>query len=158
MMKRKVFLVLLLSLLLTGCGQEKSKGDDLTKPSEESRVEQTKESTTVSESSNAEDATNETSSENASVAEEAELINGMQIWRECPVKITLKRADVKYGTVVHETYYSETTGGDRGVNILLPAEYDESKEYPTLYLLHGIFGNEYSFTSDSSNKISEVWS
>jgi enterochelin esterase-like enzyme len=45
---------------------------------------------------------------------------------------------------------------ERGYSILLPADYSTDKKYPVLYLLHGIFGNEYSFSQDSSNKIKEI--
>jgi enterochelin esterase-like enzyme len=38
-------------------------------------------------------------------------------------------------------YYSETTGQTRKANVILPAGYDESKEYPVLYLLHGLGGD-----------------
>ena len=74
----------------------------------------------------------------------------------CPEEISQKRPDVTYGTVVHKTYASKTTGLDRGVNILLPPNYDETKKYPVLYLLHGIFGNEYSLIQDASCKIPEI--
>jgi enterochelin esterase-like enzyme len=78
------------------------------------------------------------------------------ITEACPEAICEKRSDVTYGTVVHETYDSKTTGLTRGVNIVLPPNYDESKKYPVMYLLHGIFGDEYSFINDSSNKITEI--
>lgn len=52
-----------------------------------------------------------------------------------------KREDVTYGTLETITYDSKTTGTTRKANIILPAGYDESKEYPVLYLLHGIGGD-----------------
>jgi enterochelin esterase-like enzyme len=45
---------------------------------------------------------------------------------------------------------------ERGYSVLLPADYNESKKYPVLYLLHGIFGDEYSFSNDKNNKIKEI--
>ena len=83
-------------------------------------------------------------------------MNGITIMKECPASVYEKREDVAYGTVIHQTYHSETTGLDRGVNILLPANYDESKEYPTVYLLHGIFGDEYTFVNDENIHIVEI--
>lgn len=80
----------------------------------------------------------------------------IQITEECPEAVCEKKADVAYGTVVHKTYESKTTGLTRGVNIVLPPNYDESKKYPVLYLLHGIFGNEYSLINDNNNKIVEI--
>lgn len=74
----------------------------------------------------------------------------------CPTKISLKRGNVSYGEVSHFTYESETTRCTRGANILLPADYDESKEYPVLYFLHGIFGDENSMVKDGNNKIPEI--
>lgn len=74
---------------------------------------------------------------------------------DCPTDVIVKKADVAYGKIVHKTYDSKTTGLPRGVNIILPPNYDESKKYPVLYLLHGIFGNEHSM-ADGNNKIIEI--
>ncbi len=78
------------------------------------------------------------------------------IEERCPEKYEAKREDVAYGEFSHDTYYSETCGMERGYSILLPADYSEDKKYPVLYLLHGIFGDEYSFANDKSNKIIEI--
>lgn len=86
-----------------------------------------------------------------------DIMAEMEIMEECPLEVYDTRAGADYGKVVHHTYHSETTGRDRGVNVLLPAGYDESKKYPVLYLLHGIFGDEYSFTNDSSMKLPELF-
>ncbi|MDE7298620.1 MAG: esterase family protein [Lachnospiraceae bacterium] len=74
----------------------------------------------------------------------------------CPDEVSKKRADTAYGTVIHKTYASKTTGLDRGVSILLPPNYSDEKTYPVLYLLHGIFGNEYTLIQDASCKIPEI--
>lgn len=74
----------------------------------------------------------------------------------CPLVVSAPRSDVTYGTVTHFTYESKTIGCERGANILLPADYDESKEYPVLYFLHGIFGDEYSMLGDGSSNIKEI--
>lgn len=84
------------------------------------------------------------------------LIINDEIDVKCPASVTTTRKDVKYGAFTHGTYYSETCGMDRGYCILLPADYSTEKKYPVLYLLHGIFGNEYSFSQDASNKIKEI--
>ncbi|MGI5990563.1 MAG: alpha/beta hydrolase [Lachnospiraceae bacterium] len=48
---------------------------------------------------------------------------------------------VEYGEYITDlTYYSETAGMEKTFNIVLPAGYDESVEYPVLYLLHGYGG------------------
>lgn len=40
------------------------------------------------------------------------------------------------------TYYSSTVERDSRVNVLLPPDYSEEKEYPVLYILHGFYDNE----------------
>lgn len=87
--------------------------------------------------------------------EDEDIMSKMEISQTCPTEITEKRDSVTYGTIEHKTYHSETTGLDRGVNILLPGNYDDEKKYPVLYLLHGIFGDENSMT-DPNNKIVEM--
>lgn len=74
----------------------------------------------------------------------------------CPSMYSLRRPEVNYGKVEHFTYFSETTNCDRQANILLPADYDASVQYPVLYFLHGIFGDENSMVGDSNNKINEI--
>ena len=79
----------------------------------------------------------------------------VEIIEDCPANVMVKKTDVAYGTVVHNTYESKTTGLTRGVNIILPPNYDESKKYPVVYLLHGIFGNEHSML-DGNSKLIEI--
>lgn len=74
----------------------------------------------------------------------------------CPSILTVNREGVDYGEFMHATYYSTTCGMERGYSILLPAGYDDTEKYPVLYLLHGIFGDEYSFSSDPNNRIKEI--
>ena len=54
----------------------------------------------------------------------------------------MEKSGVKYGTIKKETYFSKKANKNKNYNILLPADYDESKQYPVLYLLHGFFENE----------------
>lgn len=83
-------------------------------------------------------------------------MNGMEIMKECPANIYETRTNTTYGTITHQTYHSETTGLDRGVNVLLPADYDKARKYPVLYLLHGIFGDEYSLSGDANIRLAEI--
>ncbi len=53
-----------------------------------------------------------------------------------------EKAGVKYGTIKKENYYSKKANKNKPYNILLPADYDPSKKYPVLYVLHGFFENE----------------
>jgi enterochelin esterase-like enzyme len=91
-----------------------------------------------------------------SLQETEEVVNGISIMEVCPEMICENRDSVNYGNVIYETYDSSTTGCERGVNILLPADYDESVQYPVLYVLHGIFGDEYTLIRDENNKIPEI--
>ena len=84
----------------------------------------------------------------------AQYMKNISITTDCPSSVSNKKSGVTYGTMVHKTYYSKTTGLNRGVNILLPANYNTNNKYPVLYLLHGILGNEYSLTGDV--KITEI--
>ncbi len=74
----------------------------------------------------------------------------------CPEELTRRVEGREYGTVEHITYPSETTGLERGANVLLPAGYDPKKQYPVLYFQHGIFGDEYTLLNDGNNAIPEI--
>lgn len=84
------------------------------------------------------------------------MMNGIIIEPECPESAMKRRENVVYPEVVHETYFSTTTGLDRGCNVVLPPNYDASKKYPVLYLLHGIFGDEYVHLRDGERKLLEL--
>lgn len=51
---------------------------------------------------------------------------------------TKRQQGVPLGTIEEMIYPSEVVGGDREAYVYLPPEYDSSKKYPVLYLLHGI--------------------
>lgn len=86
----------------------------------------------------------------------AEAVSDDAVEEQCPAAIANARTDVTYGEYTHDTYYSKTCGMERGYSILLPADYSEDKKYPVLYLLHGIFGDEFSFTNEPGNRIKEI--
>ena len=48
--------------------------------------------------------------------------------------------------IMKMTYYSSVAGGDKHANVVLPPDYDESKRYPVLYLLHGLKCDETAWT------------
>ena len=81
----------------------------------------------------------------------------MDIIKNCPESVSEEREGVEYPVAIHKVYHSTTTGLDRGVNILLPVGYSEEKQYPVLYLLHGIFGDEYSFINDLECRIPQIF-
>lgn len=53
-----------------------------------------------------------------------------------------EKASVQYGTVKSGSYYSTTCKRNKPYNILLPANYSESKQYPVLYVMHGYYENQ----------------
>ena len=53
-----------------------------------------------------------------------------------------KREGVQYAEFQKHTYFSSTAGRDTNVNVLLPPDYSDDKEYPVLYILHGFYDNE----------------
>ena len=70
-----------------------------------------------------------------------------------PVPDYNRRQDgVAYAVPKTVTYYSSTCGMDRKCNVYLPADYDQSKSYPLLLLLHGIGGDH----SEWSHGVPEV--
>ncbi len=87
---------------------------------------------------------------------DTEFVLNDEIEERCPAVFEAKRAGVTYGEFTHGVYYSETCRMERGYSILLPADYSEEMKYPVLYLLHGIFGDEFSFSNDGNNRIKEI--
>ncbi|MBQ8623065.1 MAG: esterase family protein [Oscillospiraceae bacterium] len=69
----------------------------------------------------------------------------------CPSVYQVQKLDVTYGEMIKTKYYSTTCEKDRNVIVLLPADYDEKKEYPVMYVLHGIFGDETSMIGDGNS-------
>lgn len=60
-----------------------------------------------------------------------------------PEYFSERHDDVDYGTIEADVeYYSEIAGDHKYCNVLLPAGYDETQEYPVLYMFHG-FGGRY---------------
>lgn len=86
---------------------------------------------------------------------ETEDMEGKGVEIFCPEEYTKWRADRDYGELVKTTYYSTVCEKDRPVNILLPAGYDENREYPVLYVLHGIFCDQNTMVGEerSGNRV-----
>ena len=66
---------------------------------------------------------------------------------------TEKQIGYKYRAPITITYPSDITGTDRHAMIFLPADYDENKEYPVLYLLHGLDGSHRTWRNKSADII-----
>jgi enterochelin esterase-like enzyme len=59
-----------------------------------------------------------------------------------PAGIDEPRDDVPHGTLEMISYDSKSVGTTRRMNVYTPPGYSDEKEYPVLYLLHGIGGDE----------------
>lgn len=67
----------------------------------------------------------------------------METYDSVPEYLSERHDDVDYGTLDADVeYYSETAGDFKYCNVLLPPGYDESQQYPVLYMYHG-FGGRY---------------
>ena len=65
----------------------------------------------------------------------------MESFDTVPAEFQEWHDDIDYGTVETDVeYYSNTAGDYKYCNVLLPAGYDESQEYPALYMFHGFGG------------------
>ena len=62
-----------------------------------------------------------------------------------PAGFDIYREDVVHGTLDTITYNSKTVGAERKAVVYLPPGYTTDKEYPVLYLLHGIGGDEFEW-------------
>lgn len=154
------------ALTLTGCGSKSAKSVN---QQEENRSENTENMDTEDEemTENKEQTVEELPNQDLTMEETGETQpelkpeelptdeNGVVV--DCPKDVYTKRTGMEYGTVEHITYHSETTGSDRGANVLLPAGYSAEKKYPVLYFQHGIFGDEYSMTNDNNNHVKEIF-
>lgn len=70
--------------------------------------------------------------------------------QEKPDAKVLKKVDnIQYPKFQEYTYMSTTAGRETPVNILLPLNYSEDKEYPVLYILHGYWDNEKWMARDA---------
>lgn len=73
-----------------------------------------------------------------------EYMKKMNLADDCPKEVNERKSNVTYRSFIKKQYYSTTTKSDRPVNIILPPNYTSEKQYPVMYFLHGIFGNEDS--------------
>ncbi len=111
------------AMLLSACGAE----EDMPETENENAIE--------TEAQTAE--TDETKEEENYMDKVKDLIVEL-----APDDIYKARDGVEYPKFEKHTYYSSTAERDTNVNVLLPLNYDESKEYPVLYILHGYWDTE----------------
>ncbi len=152
-MKKKSLCVLLALVCAASCAcGANAQGESTmeTKNIDESNIEVTESSEDLSSFATG------IKTEDEEKTEDTAFVLNDEIDERCPVTYEATRGNVSYGEFTHGTYYSDTCSMERGYSILLPADYSKDKKYPVLYLLHGIFGDEYSFSQDKSNKIKEI--
>ena len=70
-----------------------------------------------------------------------------------PADFAANKSDLGYGEMIEIVYNSKTTGTDRKANVLLPAGYSAEKQYPVLYLLHGIGGDHNEWIGGGADKV-----
>lgn len=65
-----------------------------------------------------------------------------QIYEDPPASIVERREGIAHGKLEMIQYESKTVGTTRKMNVYTPPGYSAEKQYPVLYLLHGIGGDE----------------
>lgn len=70
---------------------------------------------------------------------------------KAPAGYLYKKADMEYGEIITTKYYSTTCGREKNVIIALPESYTEEKEYPVMYVLHGVGGSEKDMIGNGSS-------
>lgn len=122
---------LILASLLTGCAGQ-------TAEPTQSTTSSTTQATTVTEPTSA------TVVETEEPIQEEPYMNQFEdsITELIPDGAEDQREDIVYPDFQRYTYYSSAAERDTSVNVLLPPDYSEDKEYPVLYILHGFYDNE----------------
>jgi|GEM_PF-575674 len=160
---KKIALIMATALcacILASCGSKEASSDQVVEESAETSLD---EESTLSESDNPDtdsdesklqdketedgDATETAESENkepTDTTDEKETSSMTQdkIVELPPSGYDKKRPGVTYPEFKTYTYYSNTAERDTNMNVLLPVDYSEDKEYPVLYILHGFFDDE----------------
>ncbi|MBQ8349253.1 MAG: carbohydrate binding domain-containing protein [Ruminococcus sp.] len=70
-----------------------------------------------------------------------------------PAEERNEKPGVQYGTVSKQSYWSTTCNRQKNFNILLPANYNENKQYPVLYAMHGYWQNEDTLIDESDESM-----
>lgn len=143
-MKHKLVKLLMLGniLIMVGCGAKEQTIQEQDNPVPETQMISTEqediENENIELSTTMQESTEEISEEQKETEQEE---NTQEAQYAVPDGYNVKKENVMYGTLETIEYDSKTTGTKRKANIILPAEYDTNKEYPVLYLLHGIGGD-----------------
>jgi enterochelin esterase-like enzyme len=71
--------------------------------------------------------------------------------KQMPANFDVARTGIAHGTIETITYRSSVTGNDRKATVYLPPHYYNTNRYSTLYLLHGIGGDEKEWLNDGGH-------
>ncbi|MDE6031629.1 MAG: hypothetical protein K2G32_08420 [Oscillospiraceae bacterium] len=127
----KIALAIMLAVCLSGCQSEVTSSGE---PSHDNIVSE-ESAETSSEQSAAETI--------AAEPEETYMEKCSELLEEMPPEEILEKRDgIVYPKFEKYTYYSQTAERDTPVNVLLPTDYSEDKEYPVLYILHGYYDSQ----------------
>ncbi len=154
--RTKMISVLLLSaVLLSSCGSATTAAtaQENTESSTEAASVQDAETPDTDSVVNEEN-TADANASDTSAAETQSLsgIYAMPTYDTVPEEFLEWHDDVDYGTIDENVEYYSTTAGDiKYCNVLLPAGYDESQEYPVFYMIHGWGGAYDSHVYDGSS-------
>ena len=144
-----VIAVAVMASVFSGCSQdsESTVSTSITTVSDASQTEVTAMPEYIAEytlsNENADEITQNAASEIESEQEEISMQQYEKIMAELPPEGIFDLQDgVIYPDFQKYTYYSQTAERESRVNVLLPPDYSEDKEYPVLYVLHGYYDNE----------------
>ena len=178
--KRTISILLFCAVLLSSCGaassaapaQESAAQEVAEAPAQENKAQfaaeisaqenaeqdaaessaQENETQDTIEVSTQENAASVTSAAAAAADEGLRDLYAMETYDTVPEELLEWHDDVDYGTIDEDVeYYSATAGDNKYCNVLLPAGYDESQEYPVLYMIHGWGGSYDSHVYDGSD-------
>ena len=139
MKKFKIIMALTLAICLSGC-QDGTEGGEGPSGQISNITELVYDPT---DNTNAEDTDASGKDQGGPETEENYMSKCSELLAEMPPRDILKRNDdIDYPQFKKYTYYSQTAERDTPVNVLLPTDYSEDKEYPVLYILHGYYDNE----------------
>ena len=142
----KYLCLLFTIILLTSCSKESSTSENESESEEANQVEDTLNYVTQNENKN-KDSNDETEEKDESNIDNSNPEEGSATISDViPNKYQTSRKD-HAGTIEHISYQTFDYFGDNAeitkyAYVYLPYEYDESKQYNVLYLMHGIGGNE----------------
>ncbi|ERM81490.1 hypothetical protein P872_10240 [Rhodonellum psychrophilum GCM71 = DSM 17998] len=80
-------------------------------------------------------------------------VQSQDLGLEAPQGFDVKRTGITHGSIDKVTYQSKTVGVSRKALVYTPPGYSESKQYPVLYLLHGIGGDEKEWLNGGNPQV-----